>query len=118
MKQNTKTLSALLLALVLSLSLVLPASAAQGGKADLDEAARTAVSSAMTYGQAAQASWAVWQDGKIISSGSQRAEEDGGSGPLEGESPVYGAGSVSKIFTTAAVMQLAEAGKQIGRAHV
>ena len=111
MKQNTKTLSALLLALVLSLSLVLPASAAQGGKADLDEAARTAVSSAMTYGQAAQASWAVWQDGKIISSGSQRAEEDGGSGPLEGESPVYGAGSVSKIFTTAAVMQLAEAGK-------
>lgn len=56
MKQNTKTLSALLLALVLSLSLVLPASAAQGGKADLDEAARTAVSSAMTYGQAAQAS--------------------------------------------------------------
>lgn len=109
MKQHTKTLSALLLALVLSLSLVLPVSAAE--RAALDEAARAVVNSAMTYGQAVQASWAVWQDGKIISSGSQRAKEDGGTEPLEGESPVYGAGSVSKIFTTVAVMQLAEAGK-------
>lgn len=109
MKQNVKTLSALLLALVLSLSLVLPASAA--GNAALDEAARATVNSAMTYGQAVQASWAVWQDGKIISSGTQRAKEDGGTEPLEGESPIYGAGSVSKIFTTVAVMQLAEAGK-------
>ena len=111
MKQNTKTLSALLLALVLSLSLVLPVSAAQSGKTDLDEAARATVNSAMTYGQAAQASWAVWQDGKIISSGSQQAKKNGGSAPLEGKGGVYGAGSVSKIFTTVAVMQLAEAGK-------
>ena len=110
MKQNTKTLSALLLALVLSLSLILPVSAAESGTA-LDEAARATVNSAMTYGQATQASWAVWQDGKIISSGSQIAKEDGGAEPLKGESPVYGAGSVSKIYTTVAVMQLAEAGK-------
>ena len=110
MKQNTKTLSALLLALVLSLSLILPVSAAESGTA-LDEAARATVNSAMTYGQATQASWAVWQDGKIISSGSQIAKGDGGAEPLKGESPVYGAGSVSKIYTTVAVMQLAEAGK-------
>ena len=109
MKQNTKTLSALLLALVLSLSLILPVSAAESGTA-LDEAARATVNSAMTYGQATQASWAVWQDGKIISSGSQIAKGDGGAEPLKGESPVYGAGSVSKIYTTVAVMQLAEAG--------
>ena len=63
MKQNTKTLSALLLALVLSLSLILPVSAAESGTA-LDDAARATVNSAMTYGQATQASWAVWQDGK------------------------------------------------------
>lgn len=110
MKQQTKSLSALLLALVLALSLALPVSAAEN-KA-LDEAARATVNSALTYGQATQASWAVWQDGKIISSGAQRAKEGGGSEPLEGgESGVYGIGSVSKIFTTVAVMQLAEAGK-------
>ncbi len=109
MKQHTKSLSALLLALILSLSLVLPVSAAEN--AALDEAARATVNSAMTYGQAVQASWAVWQDGKIVSSGSQRAKEEGGFEPLDTESPVYGAGSVSKIYTTVAVMQLAEDGK-------
>lgn len=111
MKQRIQTLSALLLALALSLSLALPVSAAETGRTALDEAARAAVSSAMTYGQAAQASWAIWQDGKIVSSGSHRAKETGGSAALEGESGVYGIGSVSKIFTTVAVMQLAEAGK-------
>lgn len=107
MKANTKTLSALLLALALSLSLILPVSAAES----MDEAARAAVSSAMTYGQAAQASWAVWRDGKIVSSGSLRTLPGGATEPVEGESGVYGIGSVSKIFTTVAVMQLAEAGK-------
>ena len=110
MKHNTQTLSALLLALVLSLSLVLPVSAAESGTA-LDEAARATVGSAMTYGQATQASWAIWQDGKIVSSGSHQAAKGGGSAPLDSESPVYGIGSVSKIYTTVAVMQLAESGK-------
>ena len=111
MKHNTRTLSALLLALVLSLSLVLPAAAAEGGETALDKAARATVTSAMTYGQATQASWAVWQDGDIVSSGSQVAKAEGGAEPLDGPSGVYGVGSVSKIYTTAAVMQLAEAGK-------
>lgn len=107
MKQHIKSLSALLLALVLSLSLVLPASAAES----TDAAARAAVSSAMTYGQAAQASWAVWREGEIISSGSLQTLPGGAAEPVEGESGVYSIGSVSKIFTTVAVMQLAEAGK-------
>jgi len=111
MKQKTHTLSALLLALALSLSLVLPVSAAQDGGTALDKAARTSVASAMSYGQATQASWAVWQDGNIVSSGSQRATGGGGSAALEEEGGVYGIGSVSKIFTTVAVMQLAESGK-------
>ena len=109
MKQKTKSISALLLALVLALSLVLPVSAAEDTA--LDQAARAVVNSAMTYGHAAQASWAVWQDGKIVSSGAQRAKGDGGTELLEGGSQAYGIGSVSKIFTTVAVMQLAEAGK-------
>ena len=111
MKQKTHTLSALLLALALSLSLVLPVSAAQDGGTALDKAARASVASAMSYGQATQASWAVWQDGNIVSSGSQRATGGGGSAALEEEGGVYGIGSVSKIFTTVAVMQLAESGK-------
>lgn len=111
MKHNTQTLSALLLALVLSLSLVLPVSAAESGETALDKAARATVGSAMTYGQATQASWAIWQDGKIVSSGSHQAAKGGGSAPLDSESPVYGIGSVSKIYTTVAVMQLAESGK-------
>lgn len=111
MKQKTQSLSALLLVLALSLSLALPVSAAETRETALDKAARTSVSSAMSYGQASQASWAVWQDGKIVSSGSQKASGGGGSVPLEETGGVYGAGSVSKIFTTVAVMQLAEAGK-------
>jgi len=109
MKQKIQTFSALLLALALSLSLALPVSAAEDSA--LDKAARAAVSSAMSYGQADQASWAVWQDGKIVSSGSQKGTGSGSSTPLDGEGAVYGIGSVSKIFTTVAVMQLAEAEK-------
>lgn len=109
MKHRIQTLGALVLALALSLSLALPVSAAEDSA--LDKAARAAVSSAMSYSQASQASWAVWQDGKIVSSGSQKASGSGSSAPLDGEGGVYGIGSVSKIFTTVAVMQLAEAGK-------
>ena len=106
MKQKIQTLSALLLALALSLSLSVPALAAeQDGAAG----AKAAAEAAMTYGQAAQIAWAVWQDGEIAESGS--------SVPPSSEAPaggkdLYGVGSVSKIYTTVAVMQ------QIGRAHV
>ncbi|MDE6456858.1 MAG: beta-lactamase family protein, partial [Dysosmobacter sp.] len=101
MKQRIKSLGALLLALALSLSLALPASAAGS---PVDEAGKAAAAAAMTYGQAAQAAWAVWQDGDIIASG-----REGGSQEKPGD--LYGAGSVSKIYTAAAVMQLAEDGK-------
>ncbi len=118
MKQRIKSLGALLLALALSLSLALPASAAESGKLSLDQAAREAAAAAMTYGQAVQASWAVWQDGDIIASGREgEPREDPGAGHLlalaaaSQAADLYGAGSVSKIYTAAAVMQLAEDGK-------
>lgn len=105
MKQKIQTLSALLLALALSLSLSVPALAAEQ---DGTAGAKAAAEAAMTYGQAAQIAWAVWQDGEIAESGS--------SVPPSSEAPaggkdLYGVGSVSKIYTTVAVMQLAERGE-------
>jgi CubicO group peptidase (beta-lactamase class C family) len=112
MKQKIQTIRALALVLVLSLSLAVPASAAEAAKGSTVEiTAEKAVSSVMEYGQATQASWAVWQDGEIISSGSRKAELDTNGARKEGEGDVYCIGSVSKMFTTVAVMQLAEAGK-------
>ena len=75
MKQSIQRLSALLLALALTLSLTLSVSAAETTSV-LEATAEKAASAVMSYGQAAQVSWAVWQDGKIISSGSQRPEID------------------------------------------
>ena len=110
MKQSIQRLSALLLALALTLSLTLSVSAAETTSV-LEATAEKAASAVMSYGQAAQVSWAVWQDGKIISSGSQRPEIDSTGAHLEGQGDIYGIGSVSKIFTTVAVMQLVEQGK-------
>ncbi len=118
MKRTTRKLSALLLALALCLSLSVPALAAEE-ETGLKAAARQAAAGAMTYGSATQINWAVWQDGKIIESG-----RDGGTRPnpddthllamateMASANDIYGIGSVSKIYTTVAVMQLAEAGK-------
>lgn len=108
MKQRIQILSAALLALILSVCLPVPAAAAESGEA-VDAAARAAIESLMSASQAGQAGWAVWRDGTIIASGSRRSERDGND--LEGAGDAYAAGSISKVFTTVAVMQLAEAGK-------
>ena len=88
-------LSALLLALVLSLSLSVPAFAAEE---TLDRAKAPAAAQELTG--ATVTAWAVWREGEIVESGSTGGEQD-----------LFGVGSVSKIYTTVAVMQLAEAGK-------
>ena len=111
MKKSTQTLSALLLALVLSLSLALPGSAAGTGASAVDAVAEKTAADIMRYSGAAQVGWAVWQDGKIVSSGSRKTEVDSSGAHLEGTGDIYCIGSVSKIYTTVAVMQLAEAGK-------
>jgi len=100
----------LLLALLVSLSLTVPALAAEETAAPPAEAAaqtpaETAAEGAMTYGGAAQISWALWEDGKITVSGSRGSGEGT---PPDAEQALYGIGSVSKIYTTVAVMQLAE----------
>ena len=112
MKQ--RTLSALLLALALCLSLSVPALAAEAPK-DLHDAAQEAASAAKTYGEAVHIGWAVWQDGKVLTSGTMATPQDPDAGDLEQLGAMggrlYGIGSVSKIYTTVAVMQLAEQGK-------
>ena len=109
MKQRIQRLAALALALVLSLSLALPVSAAEASP--VDGAAERAAQAIMDYSQAEQVSWALWREGKIISSGSRKSELDTSGGRLEGEGDAYCIGSVSKVFTTAAVMKLVEQGK-------
>lgn len=112
MKQRFQALSALVLALALSLSLALPVSAAGTGKAStVDLIAEQAANAIINSAGAEQVSWALWQEGEIISSGSRKLKMDDAGAHLEAAEDVYGIGSVSKIFTTVAVMQLVEQGK-------
>ena len=116
MKRKLQTLGALLLALALSLSLSVPALAAEQSQATAS--APEAVSAAKEFGKANQIAWALWQDGKITASGREGApREDPDATHLLAlaaafwDPDLYGVGSVSKIYTTVAVMQLAEKGK-------
>ena len=78
MKQSTyffRRTAALFLALALSLSLSVPALAAEETAAPetapqtLDKFAEETAGLALTYSGAVSATWAVWQDGSIITSG-------------------------------------------------
>ena len=110
MKRTYQKLGALLLALVLCLSLSVPALAAE--ETGLEAAAQQAAAGAMTYGGASRISWAVWQDGAFVSSGALKAPEEAGGAPEAAEADqLYGIGSVSKIYTAMAVMHLAEKGR-------
>ncbi len=111
MKEFTRKLGCLLLALALSVSLAMPALAA--------EETPSPGAAALAYGKASQLAWAVWKDGDVVESGREGSvREDPDAGHLAGlaalagnSNAVYGVGSVSKIYTTVAVMQLAERGK-------
>ena len=102
-----KRLSALALTLILSLSLAVPALAVSDSQT---LSAQTAAQAASTLGGAVSVQYALWQDGEIVLTGHTGTFSKTENRVLM-DSDLYGIGSVSKIYTTVAVMQLAEDGK-------
>ena len=103
-----KRMGSLLLtgALVLSLC-VLPAGAAED---TLSEAAHAAALAAQQYGGAQSIQYALWQDGEIILTG-HAGDYSRTENRLLTDDILYGIGSVSKVYTTAAVLKLSDQGK-------
>ena len=110
---------ALALALALALSLAAPAAAAETdttaaqtetAEADLQTLADTAAAYALEYGRAQSLQYALWQDGEIVLTGHVGDFSRSENRLMTGEE-LYGIGSVSKIYTTVAVMQLVEDGR-------
>lgn len=100
---------ALLLAVFLTVQLSAAALAAEPAAADtsLETAAFAAAQGAMTYGGADSVQYALWQDGALRLTGSCGVYSRTENRALTDEI-LYGIGSVSKIYTTAAILQLAE----------
>ena len=110
MKRITnKRPAVLLLALALLLSLSVPAFAAEA-PATREEAALQAATYAMQYGAADSIQYAVWEDGEITLSGHAGTYSRTENRALL-DTDLYGVGSISKIYTTVAVMQLVQQGK-------
>lgn len=78
--------------------------------ADQAESARQAVQAAGELGGAVSIQYALWEKGEIALSGHLGAYSRTEDVPLT-DGTLYGVGSVSKTYTAAAVMKLAEAGK-------
>ena len=103
-------LAAVALSLSLSLSLAVPALAQDTAPLTREESAAQAAGYAMQYGGAASVQYAVWQDGKITLTGHSGVYSKTENRVLL-DTDLYGIGSVSKIYTTVAVMQLVEKGR-------
>ena len=102
-----KRLSTLALAVALVLSLTVPALAVSDSQT---VSAQTAAQAAATYGGAVSVQYALWQDGDIVLTGHTGTFSKTENRVLM-DTDLYGIGSISKIYTTVAVMQLAEDGK-------
>ena len=105
-----KRLGSLLLTGALALSLwVLPAGAAEP-EDTLAETAHAAALAAQQYGGAQSVQYALWQDGEIVLTGHagdySRTENRALTDDI-----LYGIGSVSKVYTTAAILKLSDQGK-------
>lgn len=108
MKKNKPL--ALLLALALLAGLLTLPAAAEEGSPSLADRAQAAAGLAMQYSGADSVQYALWRDGEIVLSGHAGSYSRTENRALTNHN-LYGVGSVSKIYTTAAAMQLAEAGK-------
>ena len=106
-----KRICSLLVAGALVFPLVIPgAGAAEAAPATLEETAQTAAQAALTTGGAQSIQYAVWQDGEIILTGHAGDYSRTENRALT-DDMLYGIGSVSKAYTAAAVLNLAEEGK-------
>ena len=111
-----KRLGALALSAALALSLAVPALAAEDtapaetAPLTREESAAQAAAYAAQYGGASAISYAVWEDGEITLSGHAGVYSKTENRAIL-DDDLYGVGSVSKIYTTVAVMQLVEDGK-------
>lgn len=111
MKQRTLRRGALALALALLLSLWAPALAAEETTADpLAQSAQAAAETALQYGGAQSVSYALWQDGEIVLTGSTGAYSRTENRALT-DDVLYGVGSISKTYTAVLMMNLVEEGK-------
>ncbi len=97
-------------ALVLALALVLPGTALAAEEDALEKGAAEAAEAARIYGGAESIQYALWQDGEIVLTGHGGTYSRSENRALT-EDILYGIGSVSKIYTTVALMQLAERGR-------
>ena len=103
-----KRIGSLLVSGALTLSLfALPAGAAEAAPATLDETAQAAAQAALTTGGAQSIQYALWQDGEIILIG-HAGDYSRSENRLLTDDMLYGIGSVSKVYTAAAVLNLAE----------
>ena len=102
-------LSALLAGALVLATLGAPALAAEPAETR-QEAARHAAELAMSYGGADSVQYALWEDGEITLSGSVGTYSRTEDRALT-EEDLYGIGSVSKMYITAAVLALCEEGE-------
>ncbi|NCB62321.1 MAG: serine hydrolase [Clostridia bacterium] len=98
----------LLLAVLLLLALAVPAGAAEDDT--LGSSIQDAATLALEYGQATSLQYAVWENGEITYSGHAGTFSKTENRALTADD-LYGIGSVSKMYTAAAVMKLADEGK-------
>ena len=96
--------------LAAALTLSLTAFAQGPDPAVQDDPVQTAIEAAAQYGGAVSIQYALWQDGEITLTGHAGVYSRTENRALT-DDILYGVGSVSKVYTTAAVMLLAEEGK-------
>ena len=101
---------ALALTAALAVSAALPAAAAEGEPLTRAESAQQAIEAAAAYGGAVSIQYALWEDGEITMTG-RSGTFSKSENRLLTDQDLYGIGSVSKMYTTAAVLQLVEEGK-------
>ena len=101
---------ALALTAALAVSAALPAAAAEEEPLTRAESAQQAIEAAAAYGGAVSIQYALWEDGEITMTG-RSGTFSKSENRLLTDQDLYGIGSVSKMYTTAAVLQLVEKGK-------